>query len=193
MRRIILRRASNAPSAIGSDSLTFVVEVLAFGKDMLAEPACLEDLAHSITLGTERRGLIHHVELSARLHCIHKFRHKLKLIGTATLGAHIGSAHWEPTLGAHIGCPHGVSYREPSLGAHFGIPHREPSSGAHIGSPHREPTSGALIGSPHQGSAWVRGRSPRTQKCLPLYELVSTVADTAFWEEGCDGERRRKT
>ena len=33
----------------------------------------------------------------------------------------------------------------------------------------------------------VRGRSPRTQKSQPLYELVSTVADTAFGEEGCDG------
>ena len=28
----------------------------------------------------------------------------------------------------------------------------------------------------------VRGRSPRTQKSQPLYELVSTVADTAFGE-----------
>ena len=38
----------------------------------------------------------------------------------------------------------------------------------------------------HQRPAVVRGRSPRTQKSQPLCELVSTGADTAFGEEGCD-------
>ncbi len=81
VRRIVLRRKTVAPAIVGRDSvLSPVVEVFAFGVDVLANRTALEECAHRDAFGTERRRLVHHVEPAALLRRLDDFRDELKLV-----------------------------------------------------------------------------------------------------------------
>ena len=51
------------------------VEILALRVDDLAEEPGLEDPAHRIALGAERRRLVHHVDPARALHRVNELRH----------------------------------------------------------------------------------------------------------------------
>ena len=56
---------------------------------------------------------------------------------------------------------------------------------------HKEPNH--FSSTDERDQSRVRGRSPRTQKSPAPCEFTNRVQDTAFWEEGGDGKRRRKS
>ena len=81
VRRIVLRRKAVAPAVVGRNPvLSPVVEVFALGVDVLANRTALEERAHRDALGTERRRLVHHVELAALLRRLDDLRDELELV-----------------------------------------------------------------------------------------------------------------